>query len=106
MSSCNNNDFRGLPSVLNTAGPSMLARGLDFLAGPLALAAAGLTFFMAFELTVTQPADVLTIVDPVLNHAVAAPQPHVGRTADVPGPVPELDAKTISMVAGAAPKEY
>jgi hypothetical protein len=107
MSSCKSNDFGGRPSVHNTVGPSWFVRALDFLAGPLALAAAGLTFFMAYELTVAQPADWLVIVEPVPSLAVVAPQPQISRTADVSGPVPaQADAKTISMVAGAAPKEY
>ena len=72
MASCNNSDLRSVPSVLETASALTLARVLDFLAGPLALAAAGVTFFAAYDLTVTQPPDLFTGVQPAFVQTVAA----------------------------------
>ena len=72
MASSNNSDLRSVPSVLETASAPTLARVLDFLAGPLALAAAGMTFFAAYDLTVTQPPDLFTEVQPAFVQTVAA----------------------------------
>ena len=111
-SSSNTNDFRGLPSVLDTAGPSTLGRAVDLLAGPLALVAAGLTFFAAYELTVAQPVDLLADVEPALTHAVAAPvaapaQAHGRSAGEDPARVSaQAIPKTISMIAGATSQGY
>ena len=72
MASCNNSDLSSVPSVLETASAPPLAKALDWLAGPLALTAAGLTFFAAYDLTVTQPPDLFTDVQPALVQTVAA----------------------------------
>ena len=109
MASCNTNDFRGLPSVLDTAGPSTLSRAEDLWAGPLALLAAGLTFFAAYEVTVAPPDDLLAGVEPALIHAVVAPviatvQPPGGNAGEGPSQVSvQTSPKTISMIAAAKP---
>ena len=72
MASRNNSDLRSVPSVLETASAPPLARALDWLAGPLALAAASLTFFAAYDLTVTQPPDLFAGEQPALVQTVAA----------------------------------
>ena len=72
MASCNNSDLSSVPSVLETASAPPLGKALDWLAGPLALTAAGLTFFAAYDLTVTQPPDLFTDVQPALVQTVSA----------------------------------
>lgn len=112
MASCNNSDLRSVPSVLETASAPTLARVLDWLAGPLALAAAGLTFFAAYDLTVTQPADLFSGVQPAFVHTVAA-QVAVPIQPDGSGTVNERsrvsvqeNSKTMSMLTGATPLSY
>ena len=112
MASCNNSDLRSVPSVLDTASAPTLARVLDWLAGPLALAAAGLTFFAAYDLTVTQPADLFSGVQPAFVHTVAA-QVTAPMQPDGSGTVNERsrvsvqeNSKTMSMLTGATPLSY
>ena len=112
MASCNNSDLRSVPSVLETENAPTLARALDWLAGPLALAAAGLTFFAAYDLTVTQPADLFSGVQPVFVHTVAA-QVAVPLQQDSSDAVDERsrvsvqeNSKTLSMLTGATPTSY
>ena len=112
MASRNHSDLRGAPSVLETAGGQRLAKVLDFLAGPVALAAAGLTFFAAYDLTVNQPPDLFTGVQPAIAHAASA-QVAAPLQLDSSGTVnghsgvsaPEK-LKTISMLSGPAPLRY
>lgn len=112
MALCNNSDLRSVPSVLETESAPTLARVLDWLAGPLALAAAGLTFFAAYDLTVTQPADLFTGVQPALVHTVAAQvtapmQPDGSGTVNERSRVSEQEnSKTMSMLTGATPTSY
>ena len=112
MDSCNNSDLRNVPSVLETARAPTLARAVDWLAGPLALAAAGLTFFAAYDLTVTQPADLFTGMQPTLVHTVAAQvtapmQPDGSGAANGHSRVSEQEnSKTMSMLTGATPTSY
>lgn len=44
------------------------------MAGPLAMGASGLTFFLAFTLAVPSPGDVASSATPVLTVAAAAPR--------------------------------
>jgi hypothetical protein len=110
MSSYQTHDFRDLPSVINTASPSMLVRTLDFLAGPLALAAAALTFFMAYELTVALPTGLLAVAEPALSRVVPASpelpaQVHARHAGDGPGLLSaQANPQTISVVEGANSK--
>lgn len=111
MPSCNYSDLRSLPSVLETARPPTLVRALDLLAGPLALAAAGLTFFAAYDLAVTQPPDLFTGEQPAFVNTVAAqvtsPMQPDGSADNGPGRVSlEESVKTMSMLSGATPKNY
>jgi hypothetical protein len=107
MSSYKSHDFRGLPSVIDTAGPSRLVRTLDFLVGPLALASAGLTFFMAYELTVALPTELLVVAEPPLSRVVPAPpelpaQVHARHAGDGSGMASaQANPQTISVVEGA-----
>ena len=112
MASCNNSDLRSVPSVLETASAPTLASALDWLAGPLALAAAGLTFFAAYDLTVTQPPDLFAGVQSALVHTVAAQvtaphQPDSSGAANVHSRVSvQENSKTMSMLSGPAPMRY
>lgn len=112
MASRNNNELRSVPSVLETARVPTIARAVDLLAGPLALAAAGLTFFAAYDLTVTQPADLFTGVQPTVVHTVAAQvtapmQPDGSGAGNGHGRVSgQENSKTMSMLTGATPRSY
>ncbi len=112
MASRNNSEFRSVPSVLETARAPTLSRALDLLAGPLALAAAGLSFFAAYDLAVTPPADRFTGMQPALVHTVAA-QVTAPLQADGSGAASghsrlseQETSKTMSMLTGATPKSY
>lgn len=107
-----NSDMRSAPSVLATASAPTLARVLDFLAGPLALVAAGMTFFAAYDLTVTQPPDLFTGVQPAFVETVAtqvtAPQQSDSSSA-VKGRglvLVQEHPTTTSMLSGPAPLRY
>ena len=112
MASCSNSNLRNAPSVLQTASAPRLARVVDLLAGPMALAAAGLTFFAAYELTVAPPPDLLTGVQPAVVHTVAA-QVTAPLQPDSSGAVSgqnrvsvQESSKTVSMLSGPAPMQY
>ena len=112
MASRNNSDMRSVPSVLQTASAPTLAKILDGLAGPLALAAAALTFFAAYDLTVTQPPDLFAGMQPAFVQTVAvqdmAPQQPDSRSA-VNAPSRTFVQKnptTLSMLSGPAPSRY
>lgn len=111
MASRNNSDLRSAPSVLDTASAPTFARVLDFLAGPLALVAAGLTFFAAYDLTVNQPPDLFTGVQPAFAQTVAAHQVtapvQTGSSGVVNGRSRvsmQESPQTLSMRSGPAPK--
>ena len=112
MASRNNSKSRCVPSVLETARVPTIARAVDLLAGPLALAAAGLTFFAAYDLTVTQPADLFTGVQPTVVHTVAAQvtapmQLDGSGVGNGHGWVSEQEnSKTMSMFTGATSMSY
>ena len=112
MASCNNSDLRSVPSVLETASAPTLASALDWLAGPLALTAAGLTFFAAYDLTVTQPPDLFTGVQPALVQTVAAQitaplQPDSSGAVNGNSRVSVQESPTtMSMLSGPAPVRY
>lgn len=112
MASCNNSDLRSVPSVLETASAPTLTRALDWLAGPLALTAAGLIFFAAYDLTVTQPPDLFTGAQPALAQTVAA-QITAPLQPDSSGAVTgnsrvsvQANPTTMSMLSGTTPVRY
>ena len=69
MASYGRNKFESVPTDTGTSFPGPVARWVDFLAGPLALGASGLTFFMAYTLTVPSPSDLRIAANPVSSTA-------------------------------------
>ncbi len=111
MASCNNNDLHSVPSIYETASAPTFARVLDWLAGPLALAAAGLTFFAAYDLTVSQPPELFAGLQPAFVQTVAAPftalqQPDSRSAVNAPRAYAQENSKTLSMLSGPAPQRY
>ena len=112
MASYNNNHLRSVPSVLPTARAPTLARVIDFVAGPLALVAAGITFFAAYDLTVTQPPDLFTGVQPAFVQTgavqVVAPLPseHSGAVKGRGLVSVQENSTTTSMLSRPAPLRY
>lgn len=73
MALLSSNDFESVPPDSDTRSTGRFARCVDFLAGPLAMGASGLTFFLAYTLTVPPADDLLGSVKPALIVAAAEP---------------------------------